>query len=209
MRIAVIGAGAVGSAVARAMAGAGHSIMVTAIDDEHARAVADEAGGSVGASNEAATRETHMTVLAVPFQAIDQVTGEIAEAARGKIVMDVTNPLKPDLSGLAVSDRSGAEYVQERLPQASVVKAFNTVLAANQAEPVVDGVQLDGFIAGDDATAKATVVDLLVSLGYHPVDVGGLRAALALEHMALLNISLNARKGLSWRSAWKLIGPVG
>lgn len=208
MKIAVIGAGAVGSAVARAVAGAGHSIVIAATDDEHARAVAAQVGGSVAASDEAAAREADVIVLAVPFQEINPVTEEIAGAARGKIVLDVTNPLKPDLTGLAVREHSGAEYVQERLPGASVVKAFNTVLASNQAEPVVDGIQLDGFIASDDSSAKDTVADLLTSIGYHPVDVGGLSAALALEHMALLNISLNARKELPWRSAWKLVGPV-
>lgn len=208
MRIAVIGAGAVGNAVARAVAGAGHSVVVAATDDEHARAVATQVGGSVAASNEAAAREADLVVLAVPFPAIDLVAEEIAGAVRGKIVLDATNPLKPDLSGLAVRDHSGAEQVRDRLPGASVVKAFNTVFAGNQAEPVVDGVQLDGFIAGDDPPAKDTVADLLSSIGYNPIDVGGLPAALALEHMALLNISLNARNELPWRSGWKLVGPT-
>jgi len=129
--------------------------------------------------------------------------------AAGKVIVDATNPLKADSSGLAVTDRSGAELLQDRLPGASVVKAFNTVFASNQAEPVVDGVALDGFVAGDDAAAKARVADLLTAIGYRPVDAGGLAAARALEHMAFLNISLNANNNWSWRSGWKLVGPTG
>src|SRR5690606_4963782 len=114
-----------------------------------------------------------------------------------------------DYSGLQVSERSGAERVQERLPSASVVKAFNTAFASNHGQPVVEGVQLDGFIAGDDQAAKNTVADLLAAIGFRPVDVGGLASALALEHMAFLNISLNARNNLPFRSGWKLVGPTG
>ena len=99
--------------------------------------------------------------------------------------------------------------MQERLPSASVVKAFNTVFASNHGQPVVEGVQLDGFIAGDDQAAKNTVADLLAAIGFRPVDVGGLASALALEHMAFLNISLNARNNLPFRSGWKLVGPTG
>lgn len=208
MKIAIVGAGAVGSAVARAVTAAGHSAVITASDHNQARGVAAKVGGSAAASNAEAAREAELVVLAVPFPTVDQVAREIADAVRGKVVVDATNPLKGDYSGLAVTDRSGAEQVQDQLPGASVVKAFNTVFARNQAEPEVDGVQLDGFIAGDDATAKNTVSDLLSSIGYRPIDVGDLSSALALEHMAFLNISLNARNDLSWRSGWKLVGPV-
>jgi predicted dinucleotide-binding enzyme len=75
--------------------------------------------------------------------------------------------------------------------------------------PVVDGIPLDGFYAGDDPAAKAAVADLVAAMGLRPIDVGALRAARSLEHMAFLNISLNARNGLSWSSGWKLLGDVG
>lgn len=88
------------------------------------------------------------------------------------------------------------------------MKAFNTVLAVNQADPVVDGVQLDGFVAGDDVDAKKTVIELLEQIGYRPIDVGPLSASRYLEAMAFLNIRLNAVNGWSWRSAWKLVGPL-
>lgn len=209
MKIAVIGAGMVGSAVARGVARAGHSVVITDRDHDEARQVAEAVGGTTAASNADAVREADLVVLAVPFGVVDRVAKDIADAVRGTIVVDATNPIRGDGSGLAVTDRAGARLLQDALPGASVVKAFNTVFSTNQAEPTVDGVQLDGFIAGDDDAAKRTVADLLAAIGYRPIDVGGLDLALALEHMAYLNISFNARNNLPWRSGWKLVGPVG
>lgn len=83
------------------------------------------------------------------------------------------------------------------------------MFAANQASPEIDGTPLDGYIAGDDEAAKRTVAELLGAIGYRPIDVGGLSAARALQHMAFLNITLNARNGWPWRSGWKLVGPTG
>ena len=88
-----------------------------------------------------------------------------------------------------------------------MVKAFNTVFAANQASPSVDGTSLDGFYAGDDEQAKQKVAEFLAAAGYRPVDAGPLSAALPLEHMAFLNISMNARNNWPWQSGWKLVGP--
>jgi predicted dinucleotide-binding enzyme len=56
--------------------------------------------------------------------------------------------------------------------------------------------------------AAATVAQLLTSLGFRPVDAGGLRMARSLEELAFLNITLNVRNGWSWQSAWKLAGPT-
>jgi hypothetical protein len=209
MKVAIIGAGNVGGALAHAVTAAGHDVIVTAVNAEHARAIAEKVGGAAAESNAAAARDADIVVLAIPYGAVDSVATEIQDVAVGKVIVDVTNPMKADFSGLAVTDRSGAELLQDRLSGASVVKAFNTVFASNQAEPVVDGVTLDGYVAGDDTAAKSRIIDLLTAIGYQPVDVGGLAAARALEHMAFLNISLNANNNWSWRSGWKLVGPTG
>lgn len=208
MNIAIIGAGHVGSAVARGVVRAGHTVTVTATDPAHARTLADEVGGTAAADAAEAARDADATVLAVPYGALPDVTREIRDAVAGKLVIDATNPLTADGSGLAVTDRSGAEQTADRLPAARVVKAFNTVFASRQADPVIDGTPLDGFYAGDDEQAKHTVRDLLAAIGYRPIDAGPLSAARALEHLAFLNISLNARNGWPWQSGWKLLGPT-
>jgi hypothetical protein len=207
--MAIIGAGNVGKAIARAATRAGHEVVITSTDPDRTRAVADELAATAGSSNADAVRDADLVVLAVPYHAVAAVADEVADGLAGKPVIDATNPLAADGSGLAVTDRSGAEAVQEALPGAFVVKAFNTVFAANQADPVVDGTQLDGFFAGDDDAAKAVVAQFLSAAGYRPVDAGDLAAARALEHMAFLNIALNARNGWAWRSGWKLVGPTG
>jgi predicted dinucleotide-binding enzyme len=125
-------------------------------------------------------------------------------------VIDATNPLKADFSGLATGERSAAEELQQLLPDTAVVKAFNTVLASKQAQPTTDeGMVLDHFYAGNDDNAKRTVAGWLSAIGYRPIDAGDLSAARALEHMAFLNISLNARNNWSWQTGWKLLGPTG
>ena len=88
------------------------------------------------------------------------------------------------------------------------MKAFNTVLAANQADPSVEGTQLDGFVAGDDAEAKQAVIGVLEQIGYRPIDVGALSSARYLEGMAFLNIALNASNSWQWGTGWKLVGPT-
>ena len=89
------------------------------------------------------------------------------------------------------------------------MKAFNTAFASRQADPVVDGVRVDGYVAGDDSDAKATVLSLVESIGFVPIDTGPLAMARVLEGMGLLNISLNIRNGWQWQDGWKLVGPTG
>jgi NADPH-dependent F420 reductase len=207
MRIAILGAGNVGSAVARAAVDAGHQVVLSSRSQDKASAVAGEVGGTAAGSNQEAVADADMVVLAVPYGAVSEIAEEIGPALRGKVIVDATNPMREDFSGLAVGDRSGAEEIQRLLPGASVVKAFNTVLAANQASPTLDGTGLDGFYAGDDEQAKQQVAQFLAAVGYRPIDAGPLAAALALEHLAFLNISLNARNNWPWKSGWKLVGP--
>ena len=74
------------------------------------------------------------------------------------------------------------------------------------ADPIADGTQLDGFVAGDDQGAKDTVMELVRSIGLNPVDVGPLARAQQLEQVAFLNIALNVTGNGSWTSGWKLVG---
>ena len=104
------------------------------------------------------------------------------------------------------TETSNAEDLAALLPDAHVVKAFNTLFASNQSDPIADGVQLDGYVAADDGAAKQTVLDLVASIGLDPVDVGPLARARQLEGLAFLNITLNIAHGGAWQSGWKLVG---
>jgi NADPH-dependent F420 reductase len=202
MKVAIIGAGNVGKALASAITRAGHEVTISAKHPEHAEQAAQDIGASAADSNAAAAADADIVILAVPFvDAAEQVATEIRYEVAGKAVVDVTNPLKPDFSGLATEGSSAAEEFQKLLPEAHVVKAFNTIFASNQAEP---SREIDGFVAADDDKAKQRIISLVESIGFTPLDVGPLKAARLLEGMAFLNIGLNAQNGWSWTSAWKL-----
>lgn len=208
MRFGIIGSGNVGSAIARAVTDADHDAVVAAPSEEELQQLDDTLPVEKTTSNHEAVAGADAVVLAVPFGAVEELAQDLRDVLAGKIVIDVTNPLAPDLSGLSTDGVSGAELVAQAAPEARVVKAFNTVFAANQSTASVDGTQLDGFVASDDDEAKATVMDLLASIGFRPIDVGGLSAARYLEGMGFINIALNARNGWSWQSGWKLVGPL-
>ena len=192
MDIAIIGAGNVGRALATSFTRAGHSVVVTSHDPEDAGALATA---------------TEIVVLATPFASAPEIATQIADASRGKIVVDATNRMSFGAAGPEIdTSTSNAEELAVLLPDARVVKAFNTLFASNQSDPVSGGVQLDGFVAGDDADAQGTVLALVESIGLHPVDVGPLARSRQLEGMAFLNIAVNIAEGGAWTSGWKLVG---
>ena len=208
MRIAIIGVGDVGSALARAFRTAGHTVVVSSRHSSHAEKIAEELDVSAASSNRAAVENAEMVVLAVPAKAVASVLDETAEFLGGIIVVDPTNPADEDTETVLRASASLAEAVVLLAPGARVVKAFNTIFASRLNDPVIDGIPLDGFYAGDDAPAKVVVADLLADMGFRPIDTGELLTARALVLMAFLNIMLNAR-GWPWRSGWKLLGPTG
>jgi NADPH-dependent F420 reductase len=208
MKIAIIGAGNVGKALSGSFVRAGHDVTISSQHPDNARAAAAETGAEAAATNAEAVPSAEVVVLAVPYGALAEVVDELGDALTGKVVVDATNPLRPDYQGLAVEGTSAAEQVQARVKGAKVVKAFNTALAARQADPLVDGTPLDAFVAGDDEQAKATVMELARSIGFHPIDAGPLELARALEALALLNIMLQIRNNWTWQTGWKLVGPT-
>lgn len=202
MNIAIIGSGNVGRALAGSSVRAGHAVTISSKNPDHARATAQATGARSAGSNRDAVKDAELVVLAVPYQAVGTVVDELGPTLEGKILVDVTNRQ-------SIDGTSAAEQIQARAPKARVAKAFNTAFASRQTDPVVDGVQLDGFVAGDDAEAKAKVLELVRSIGFRPIDAGPLGMARALEALAYLNISLNSRNGWPWQSGWKLVGPTG
>jgi NADPH-dependent F420 reductase len=206
MDISIIGAGTVGKALSTAFAQAGHTVTITSRDPEDAGAVAAATGATIAPSNAAAAAAGDIVVLAIPFASAPTVAAEIADAVAGKTVVDVTNRMSFGAAGPEIDGTiSNAEELATLLPGAHIVKAFNTLFGSNMADPITSGVQLDGFVAGDDDAAKAAVLELVASTGLSPVDVGPLARARQLEGLAFLNITLNIANGGSWQSGWKLV----
>jgi len=203
MQIAIIGAGNVGRALATSLTRAGHHVTIAAAHSEHARQTATATGATPVETASEAVSSADVIVLAVPAAALDSVASEIGSSLAGKVIVDVSNRPTPTADGPATSI---AEELQSKLPAAKVVKAFNTAFASRQADPTVGGIAPDGYVAGDDETARKTVLSVVESVGFRPVDVGSLVAARTLEGMAWLNIQRNLAGG-TWQDAWALVGP--
>jgi NADPH-dependent F420 reductase len=206
MNIAIIGAGNVGRALATTFARAGHAVVVTSRDPEHAGSVATATGATAVASTTEAVDRAEIVVLAVPFSSVPAIAEEIADVVAGKVVVDATNRMSAGADGPEIdTSTSNAEELATMLPRANVIKAFNTLFASNQDDPITDGVRLDGYVAGDDLASKTQVLELVRSIGLEPVDVGPLARARQLEGLAFLNITMNIVNGGAWQSGWKLV----
>ena len=146
-----------------------------------------------------------MVVLATPWEATQSAIQKAGNLA-GKVVLDCTNPLLPDLSGLALgTTTSGGEQVAGWAAGAHVVKIFNTTGAGNMGNPVYGNDRNTMFYCGDDAAAKQTAAQLAGDLGFEVSDAGPLTQARLLEPLALLWISLALKQGLGFDIAFKLM----
>jgi predicted dinucleotide-binding enzyme len=214
MKIGVLGTGDVGTTLGAAFATLGHDVRMGSRDASNSRALAwaEETGAraSVGTFAEAA-EFGDIVVLATLGVANGDVLA-MAGPARfgGKVVIDATNPLdfsKGVPPTLAVSgDDSGGEEVQRLLPDAQVVKAFNTVGHAHMFRPDFPGGPPDMFICGDDAEAKKTVTGILEDFGWGIVDVGGIESSRYLEAMCLVWVlTAFATTPPDWNRAFKML----
>jgi 8-hydroxy-5-deazaflavin:NADPH oxidoreductase len=201
MNIAIIGTGNVGSALGSSIRRAGHEVVFAARDAAKTREIAGRVGAETAESPAEAARAADVIVLAVPFAALPEVADELGGAAAGKVVIDVTNPM-----GQTDDGRSAAEQLAERMPDAHVAKAFNTLFGSFQADPNQLNTRVDALFATEHDDAREKVANLISSLGLRPVDVGGLGAARQMEAMAWLNIQLQLRYGGDWRSTFVLVG---
>jgi len=185
--ISIIGLGNMASTLAgRALAG-GNDVEIIGRDPIKAKELAATLGGATVGTTETAPAGD-IVILAVPYASAAAVVSEYGDTLRGKVVVDITNPVSPDLTGFVTPESSsGAQEIAKAAPAgAHVVKAFNTLFA----NVLADGRPVDVFIAGDDAPAKAHVSKFIESLGLRPLDAGPLPMARALENVGLLEISL-------------------
>lgn len=194
--ISIIGSGGMAAAIAGRTAKAGHTVEVVSRDPVKARALADKlaAGATTGTYGTAPAGE--IVIIAVPYAGVAAVLADFGEALDGKVVIDIANPVAPDLSGLVTPQGSSSAQETAKVlpPGAHVVKAFNTVFG----HVLAKGGRLDAFIAADDAEAKARVSALLESLGLRPLDVGGLHMAQSLEALGLMMIGLAKNGAGTW-----------
>lgn len=189
-RVGIVGEGNVGSALRRGLERSGYEV----------RAAGQEPGQ---------VKETgqwaDVVMLAVPYGVVADVVAELGDGISGKTLVDVTNALTADMQLASGCTASGAEALQQKARGARVVKAFNTQFAQHMDSGVVGGQQLTTFIAGDDAAAKAQVMQMARDIGFDPVDAGPLQTARLLEPLGYFNIQLGYVLGLGTQIGLKLV----
>lgn len=206
MRIAVIGAGSVGGTLGTRWAAAGHEV-VFGLRDPQSPKVLDLLSTSCNAraaSIASAAAGSDVVVLATPWaaaRAAIQSAGNLA----GKVLLDCTNPLKPDLTLDAGPTASGGEMVAGWAIGPRVVKIFNTTGFGNMANPHYGDQAATMFYAGDDSEAKQIAARLATDLGFEAVDAGPLKNARLLEPLAALWIDLAMVRGHGRDIAFKLL----
>lgn len=204
MKLAFIGIGNVGFAIANNLQKKGHDIIV-ANNDENSETVkkALAQNPNFSAKNiQEAIDEAEMVFLATPFNANEEILKKLK--FDGKVLVDCTNPVGPGITHGLKSEISGSEKVQEWAKDANVVKAFtiygfenfeDSTFPKYEVQPVM-------MIAGNDVATKAKVLHIANNLGFNGLDVGKLDQSLHLEHMTLLWVKMARRDGHHPNFVW-------
>jgi 8-hydroxy-5-deazaflavin:NADPH oxidoreductase len=181
--ITIIGAGNMGKAIGGIFADGGSDVTYIAHE-------------SVGA----APIEGDIVVLAVPYPAVDGILDAYSAQLAGKTVVDITNPLNFETfdSLVVPAGSSAAALIQKKLPNSSVLKAFNTNFAATLASKKVGDLRTTVLIAGDDAAAKQQLVAAVEAGGVAAIDAGALSRAHELEALGFLQLTAAVGEKLPW-----------
>jgi NADPH-dependent F420 reductase len=208
MRIAVLGTGSVGGALGSRWAAAGHEVVFGSRDPSQPKPqalIARCEGRATATSFAEAAARADSVLLAVPWSNTQATLKSLGDLS-GKILIDCSNPLRADFSGLELGhSTSAAEQIAEWAPAARVVKAFNTVSVKVMLDPTFAAEPATLFFCGDDTAAKEVVRGLSADLGFHPVDAGPLASARYLEPLAMLYIHLAFKQGWGSNCAFKIM----
>jgi 8-hydroxy-5-deazaflavin:NADPH oxidoreductase len=186
MKTAIIGLGKMGKGLAKRLAGQ-TDLTVASRDAAAASAFAAGLKNTKSASVNDAVADADIVILALPYAAALEAAA--LPALKGKIIVDISNPVKPDFSGLSIGHTtSAAEEIQAVAKGAHVVKAFNTIFASLFDGSVASTKDIQVFLAGNDVAAVDAVANLAVKTGFATDMAGGLDAARLLEPLGMLNI---------------------
>jgi len=200
MKLAILGAGNVGATLGRRLQQLGHTVRWGVPDPS-----APKYAGLDVIEVAAAVEGAEVVLLAIPWAAAEQAVKSAGDLS-GKILVDITNPVASDFSGLAdLKGLSAAEHIARWAPGAAVVKAFNTVGNNIMENPHFGSEAASMLIASDHAEAKQRVMRLAEELGFEPIDAGPLPMARHLESFAWVWITLALKQGQGREIAFRLL----
>jgi predicted dinucleotide-binding enzyme len=203
MKIAIIGTGNVGGALATQWAKAGHQLFLGTRDlakfeDKH---LLNNPNTTLHTIAESAEKAEIILIAAVP-QATQSIAEQIKNAVKGKIVIDAMNTIKIKPEGF----NNTFEALQSYLPDTEIVKCFNSTGFENMANPSYNGEGIDMFVAGNSAKGKEIAKKLALDAGFATCwDFGGDDKAQLLEYFALSWINLAIMQGHGRNMAFKVV----
>lgn len=196
MRVAMIGMGNVGGVLGCQWKKAGHDV-IFCVRDPHDPKKKDQAlsiNAAIGSVSDAASADA--VLLAVPWTTVPETLNAAGDLS-GKIVLDCTNPVTPELTYLTIGHATSAgEEVARMVPKAKVVKIFNTNGAKNMADPDYGRHKVTMLYAGDHDDANQVASGMAAEIGFEPVYLGPLKESRLLEPLAMTWIILARHRGL-------------
>jgi NADPH-dependent F420 reductase len=212
--IAIIGAsGKMGTAMAKSLAKGNYRLLLRDSKPHALGALVDDIQAATPAADVEATIcsadacwEADIIILAVPYTTEQELAEKIREVANQKIVISLSNPTDTSATALVTAPGTSAgEELQKLLPNSKVVKAFNTTSPAAFASPVINGQQVDALIAGNDKEALSIVAELVTTLGFNSLIVGGLAESRTLEAMQLLLMRMERQYNHKHLAGWTIL----
>lgn len=187
-KVAIIGLGNIGKAIAKNLVKGGHQVILASRSQSDAEALALELGTLAQALPvDAAIAAADIVIPAIYFDAIKGFIATYQQALKGKVLVDVSNPIAPDGNGgfrkIIAAEESAGEILAALLPaDTSLVKAFGTLLAGSlENDAFAEPSRKVLFLAGDNQSANEAVEALIIAAGFVPVLVGGLASSLRIE----------------------------
>ncbi|MFG1678343.1 NADPH-dependent F420 reductase [Micromonospora sp. NPDC049282] len=188
-QVSIIGTGTMGQAIAGVVTQGGNSVQ------------------SLGKADADQPVTGDIVVLAVPHPAVAEVIAQRGDQLAGRIVVDITNPVDfATFDSLTVpADGSAADAIAAKLPGSRVLKAFNTTFAGTLAAGTVGPLATTVLVAGDDADAKAALIEVVSGGGLKAIDAGGLKRARELEALGFLQLTLAASEKVTWNGGFGVV----
>ena len=209
-KIAIIGLGNVGKALAENLNKSGRKFIVAGRDTTKVKELAKDWQNAQVADIATAVEEADIVIPAIYFPLIADFLKEHAKALKGKVIVDVSNPIAPDENGgfkkVIAAEASAGEINASHLPKgAHLAKALGTLMAGSLSTDAFASPRKVLFYATDEVSINPVVEQLIKDTGFEPVRVGGLNQSIRLEVFGDLNEAGAVDKPVTLEEARQLV----
>lgn len=201
MKIAILGAGNIGGTLGKKWLAAGHEVIFGVRNSHSAKtsAALENVGGKIRAVDvDEALRFGQVILVSVPYSAVPELLTAHAAGMENKTILDATN----NFAGPVINN---LERIKEKVPSATLYRAFNSLGWEIFANPQFGQVQVDMFYSGPDGAQRQMIEGLITEIGVRPIWVGDNDRATIVDNIGALWVTLVFQRGRSRRIALKLL----